>query len=137
MDDLPVKVTKLPQINGRIHEWCYFQPYEIEEIAPILKNITPIFENIDIKKPKDFEIVECIYELCGGYLGFIIPFLQKVERYLLFEPQEISIMYLRAVFLRTQIDKNTSINKSMEIHSGKPIVKTSIKKNRSKRRSKL
>jgi hypothetical protein len=119
MDDLPVKVTNLPQVEGRMHEWCYFQPYSVKEIADALGKLCPSFADIDLNKPNDSEIVNCIYELCGGYLGLIVPFLQRVEKYQLIKPEEINSKYLRTIFLRTQIDKNTSINKSIEIFGEK------------------
>lgn len=51
MDDLPTKVMKLPQIAGRIHEWCYFEKYTLQELAAFLKEFHPYFSNVDPKNP--------------------------------------------------------------------------------------
>jgi Cdc6-like AAA superfamily ATPase len=62
MDDLPTKMTKLPQINGRLSEWCYFEKYTLEEIATFLKELHSYFAEVDLKKAKSLELVECVYE---------------------------------------------------------------------------
>lgn len=128
MDDLPVKVTKLPQVNGRMHEWCYFEPYSVNEVATVLAELHPHFADVNLEKAEESETVNCIYELCGGYLGLIVPFLQKVEKYQLIKPEEITSKYLRTIFLRTQFDKDNSINKSIENCGGKAPIKKGLKK---------
>jgi hypothetical protein len=115
MDDLPTKVTKLPQINGRINEWCYFEKYTLKEIAVFLKEFHPYFTNLDFKKAKSLELVECIYELYDGFPGLIIPFLNKVENYLQINPQTLTVKILRMVHMRTNMDKSNSINKSLRL----------------------
>lgn len=110
MDDLPTKVNKLPQIKGRIHEWCYFEPYDLKGIADLLVRISSLFENLEFENPKHKELIECIYELCGGFPGLLIPFLTKLERYQIIESVEITTTYLRAIHLRTMVDKNNSIS---------------------------
>jgi AAA+ ATPase superfamily predicted ATPase len=115
MDDLPVKVTKLPQVKGRIHEWCYFQPYSFEDVFDFLCEINPHFEHLDRNDPKQAEQVECIYEMFGGFPGLIIPFLRKLERYQQIDAEEITVPYLRTIHLRTMLDQKNSINKSQEI----------------------
>jgi AAA+ ATPase superfamily predicted ATPase len=120
MDDLPVKVTKLPQIKGRIHEWCYFEPFSFEDVAKLLPKLTNHFNSIDLNNSQDYEKVECIIELFGGFPGLIIPFLRKVERYQQVEPEEITIKYLRTIHLRTTIDQKNAITKAEEIFDGKP-----------------
>lgn len=116
MDDLPTKVTKLPQVKGRIHEWCYFEPYDLKGVANLLAKLSPHFESLDLEKAEHMEQVEFIYEMCGGFPGLIIPFLRKLDRYQLIKTEEITTTYLRAIHLRTVIDKDNSINKSKEIY---------------------
>jgi AAA domain len=120
MDDLPVKVTKLPQIKGRIHEWCFFEPFSFEDVAKLLPKLTNNFNSLDLNNSQDYEIVECMIELFGGFPGLIIPFLRKVERYQLVEREEITIKYLRTIHLRTTIDQKNAITKAEEIFDGKP-----------------
>jgi hypothetical protein len=116
MDDLPTKVMKLPQVKGRIHEWCYFEPYSLKEVADLLAKLNSHFADSKLEKTKLSEQVECVYELCGGYPGLIIPFLRKLERYQQIEREEINTVYLRTTHLRTTIDRDKAINKSKQIH---------------------
>ena len=76
--------------------------------------------------------MECLYELCGGYLGLIVPFLQKVDKYQLIKSEKIDSKYLRAIHLRTQLDREQSISKSKEIYGGKPSKKISEKEKNSR-----
>jgi hypothetical protein len=128
MDDLPTKVNKLPQVKGRIHEWCYFEPYDLDGIANLLVELSLHFKDLDLKKPEHRNQIECIYDLCGGFPGLLVPFLRKLERYQLIESEEITTTYLRAIHLRTTVDRDSSINKSEEIHG----VKTAKKKGKGK-----
>jgi hypothetical protein len=132
MDDLPVKVTTLPQVYGRMHEWCYFQPYSVQELSDLLEKLQPQFTSIDLNNINNLEIVECLYDLCGGYLGLIVPFLQKVDKYQSIKSEEIDSKYLRAIHLRTQLERELSISKSKEICGGKPPKKVSEKDKNSK-----
>jgi hypothetical protein len=120
MDDLPVKVTKLPQVNGRINEWCYFEPYTFEEVAKLLSELHPHFAGLDLEDPLQREQVELIYDLHGGFPGHIIPFMRKLERYQNAKREEITTLYLKTIHLRTVLDKENAINKSREIYIGKP-----------------
>jgi DNA transposition AAA+ family ATPase len=36
MDDLPIKVTRKPQIVNRIHEWCFFKEYDFDDTWKLL-----------------------------------------------------------------------------------------------------
>lgn len=125
MDDLPTKVMKLPQVKGRIHEWCYFEPYDLDGVADLLAKLYPQYF-ADNQKVEIMKNIECIHEMCGGFPGLIIPFLKKLERYQQIENEEITEKYLRTIHLRTTIDQKNSINKSTEIHN---ILPKSKKKN--------
>jgi len=131
MDDLPVKVTKLPQLSGRIHEWCYFEPYKLEEVAELLSELHPHFARLNMKNPLHREQIELIYDLHGGLPGHIIPFMRKLERYQKARPEEITTLYLKTIHFRTVWDRENSIKKSREIYSGKPYKGASQKSNAS------
>lgn len=117
MDDLPVKVTKLPQVNGRIQEWCYFEAYSLEETAELLSELHPHFANLEISNPADREQFQLIYDLYGGFPGHIIPLIRKIERYQAVNPEPITPVYLKTIHLRTALDKANSINRSREIYT--------------------
>ncbi|HEX8148361.1 MAG TPA: ATP-binding protein [Pyrinomonadaceae bacterium] len=120
MDDLPTKVLRLPQVDKRFVEWCYFEAYSLEETAKFLAQIHPHFAKLNLKKQAHYEHVECLYEMFGGFPGLILPFLKKLDRYQREEKEEITVTYLRAIHLRTLAEKQQSVKKSLEIYSGKP-----------------
>lgn len=120
MDDLPTKVEQLPQVRERIVEWCYFEAYSLKETAKLLSLLHPHFAKLDLGNPKDYEQIEFVYEMFGGFPGLIVPFLQKLDRHQKEEREQISLKYLRAVHMRTLMDKEQSVNKSLEIYRGRP-----------------
>lgn len=120
MDDLPVKVTELPQIEGRIHEWCYFEPYTLEEVTKLLSELHPHFAALDLNDPVQLEQITTIYNLFGGFPGLIVPFMTKLERRQSRRMQPITTAYIKTVHLITDGGKEASIKKSEEIYGGKP-----------------
>ena len=120
MDDLPTKVRHSPQVEKRIVEWCYFEAYSLKETGKLLAQLHPHFASLEFDIPAHYEQVECIYEMFGGFPGLIVPFLKKLDRYQRQEPDEINVKYLRTLHLRTLMDKEQAINKSLEIYHGKP-----------------
>lgn len=120
MDDLPVKVTQLPQIEGRIHEWCFFEPYKLKDVADLLAQLHPHFAGFDLDNLAQREQVELIYDLYGGFPGLIVPFIKKLEHQQSRNPEPINTKYLKSIHLRTAFDKNLAIGRSREIYKGKP-----------------
>jgi hypothetical protein len=120
MDDLPTKVRHAPQVEKRIVEWCYFEAYSLKETAKLLAQLHSHFTSLDFNNPSHYEQFECMYEMFGGFPGLIVPFLKKLDHCLRQEPDEINVTYLRTIHLRTLMDKEQSINKSLEMYRGKP-----------------
>ncbi|HEX8495343.1 MAG TPA: ATP-binding protein [Pyrinomonadaceae bacterium] len=120
MEDLPVKVTQKPQVKGRINEWCYFEAYSFDEMTKFLARLHPHFEKLDLNEEKAREQFEYMYEMFGGYPGLTVPFLMKLDRYSQQDKAPITLKYLRAVHLRTLMDQEMSIKKSLEIYRGRP-----------------
>jgi hypothetical protein len=120
MDDLPTKVQHLPQVEKRFVEWCYFEAYTLEDTGNFLAKLHPHFKDFDLDDPKQREQVECIYEMCGGFPGLIMPFLKKLIHDQNQAPEEINVTYLRSIHLRTVFDKEQSVNKSLQMYRGRP-----------------
>lgn len=120
MDDLPTKVQHLPQVDKRFVEWCYFEAYNLPDTAKLLTQVHPRFARLSLKNPRHYELVECIYDMFGGHPGLIMPFLKKLNRYQEQEPEEITVTYLRTIHLRTVIEKQQAVKKSLEIYRGRP-----------------
>jgi hypothetical protein len=121
MDDLPTKVQHLPQVDKRFVEWCYFEAYSLKDIARLLAQLHPHFKQLDLKNPKHYAQIECVYEMFGGFLGLIMPFLRKLDRYQRDEPEEITTTYLRSIHLRTLEDKKQSVKGSLNNYRGRPL----------------
>jgi hypothetical protein len=93
----------------------------LEETAKFLSQIHPHFAKLNLKQPAQYEHVECLYEMFGGFPGLILPFLKKLDRYQREEKEEITVTYLRVIHLRTLAEKRQSVEKSLEIYRGRPL----------------
>jgi hypothetical protein len=80
MDDLATTVEENAQVRHRIHEWCYFEPYSLDETAELLRALHPHFADLNMAKAEDREQVEFIHSRFGGLPGNIVPFLRKFSR---------------------------------------------------------
>lgn len=120
MDDLPTKVQHLPQVHNRFVEWCFFEAYNFDETAKLLSRLHPHFAHLDLKTVAHREQVEFVYETFGGFPGLIVPFLKKLTHQQGRETEEITLIYLRTIHMRTFMDKEQATNKSLEIYRGRP-----------------
>lgn len=101
MDDLPIKIGANPQIEGRVHEWCCFVPYSLDETIELVSELTDLWNGAD---PSDREVqrqFEFIHEITGGVAGYITVFVNKIERAAFQLDREPSVAFLKAVHLRT------------------------------------
>ena len=125
MDDLPVKMTRLPQIENRVHEWCYFEEYDLDNTWAILAELHPHFASLDRDNKEHQELVKFIHDTYGGIPGLIVPFLQRLDHEInklraANITFQVDLQLLRATHLRTARAKNKSISKSQEECRGKP-----------------
>lgn len=118
MDDLPTKICSLPQLEKRVHEWLYFQPYEIDETWTLLKELHPHFKSLDGTKTAHREQVEYIHETYGGVPGEIVPFIRRLSSRLDEYNSTVDITMLKAIHLATQRDKSRAIEDSTLKYQG-------------------
>jgi len=120
MDDLPQKIGKLKQIDGRTYEWCYFEQYSLNETWNLLAELHPHFAGLDRNNEDHRAQVEFLHETYGGFPGQLIPFIHRME----YRSQEfrgkIELRFLRATHLLTARDKESSIKHSLANYRGKP-----------------
>lgn len=112
MDDLPTKMKKVPHINRRIHEWCYFQPYSFDETLGLLAALHPHFATLNLANPAHHAQVAFLHEQFHGLPGLLVPFLRRLaqrERDLAEYGLAIDVDMLRAVHLMTQRDEERAI----------------------------
>ncbi len=120
MDDLPIKLLRLPQINYRINDWCHFEPYSVEEILHLVSELEPYFSNYSLNDPKQREQIEFIHEQFDGAPGLIVPFLRRLKNRLHNELGGVidieALISIHWSFLR---DKDAAISDSKGGYTGK------------------
>jgi len=77
MDELPKLMLKLKQIENRIHEWVYFEPYNIDETWELLVELHPYFVALDARQMADREQVEFVHEISGARPGSWFPLCKR------------------------------------------------------------
>lgn len=112
MDDLPSKMRRNKQVSGRVHEWCYFVPYSVDETWDLLAALHPHFRGKDREDSDARAQVEFIHETIGGVPGEIVPFLRKVDHRQKAYGKPIDLKLLKAVHLLSIDDMNRSIEQS-------------------------
>jgi hypothetical protein len=120
MDDLPATMVSLPQIKNRTDEWCYFEPYSLQETFELLGKLHPHFASLDLNKKEHLEQVEFVYEQFGGVPGLLTPFIRRLNSRQHTELEGIiDITGLMAVHLSTLRDKDKALSDSEGGYTGK------------------
>lgn len=127
MDDLPRKMTQLPQINYRVHEWCYFKPYDFEETWKLLAALHPYFAGLKKENSEHEDQVKFIHEHYGGVPGQIVPFMRKLNARINESDRNVDMLLLQAVHMSTVRDKERAIEDSMFNYKKSENKKTSTK----------
>jgi hypothetical protein len=79
MDDIGETMVALPQVKNRVHTWCCFKPYDLEETHKLLCALHPHFAGLSMKKPEDRAQVEYIHDKFEGLPGNIVPFVRMLR----------------------------------------------------------
>jgi hypothetical protein len=130
MDDLPVKMTKLPQIENRVHEWCFFEEYDLDSTWGMLAELHPHFISLNRDDEAHQKQISFIHQTYGGIPGLIVPFLQRLDHEVnklraANVPFEVDLQLLRATHLRTARAKRKSISQSQEEYGSKSALQES------------
>ncbi len=118
MDDLPVKICTLPQLEKRVHEWIYYEPYNLDETWALLKELHPHFKLLDGTKSAHREQVEFIHEEYGGVPGEIVPFIRRMNSRLDGSHGTVDVTLLKAIHLTMLRDKTRAIEDSKLKYQG-------------------
>jgi hypothetical protein len=110
MDDLPVKLTKLPQVERRVTDWCYFKPYALKDTHKLLAALHPHFTQLDLTNIKHREQVEYIHDAYQGLPGSIVPFAHRFSSMYAEVPEEDPMVHIQASHLQPLLDKQRAIN---------------------------
>ena len=101
MDDLPIKLEANAQVYGRIKEWCFFQPYSLEETADLALEVSDLWEGADLDDLEVKRQMAMLHQVTGGVPGLLVPFLEKVEKRLARSSRELSAAFLMGVHQRS------------------------------------
>jgi hypothetical protein len=96
MDDLPVKVGRNDRIRRRVYQWCYFQPYKLNETWDLLVVLHPYFAGLDRKNSSHKEQVKLIHEITGGIANDIASFVSRFAGMLRDHPEIDPMVNIRA-----------------------------------------
>ncbi|HNV75875.1 MAG TPA: ATP-binding protein [Gemmatimonadaceae bacterium] len=101
MDNLPADIARLPQIARRVHEWCYFEPYVLEETYELLAGLDPQFAKLRLDVPAQRDMIAFIQEISAGLPGLLAPYLRKLHYNQSMLGGPLSLTLLRAVHMLT------------------------------------
>lgn len=110
MDDLPIKLRASAQVNGRIHEWVYFQPHSLEETTRLVAATSDLWKDADPGSVEVKRQMAVIHEVTDGAPGLIRPLVEKVEANLARRDRELSAEFVMAVHRRSQKAMTNSQN---------------------------
>lgn len=127
MDDLPAKMEKRRPIGSRVHEWCYFVEYDLNDTWSLLAELHPHFAGLDRKNEEHQEQVRFLLDTYGGFPGHLLSFIRRMEYRLQEYRSQIDLRFLRAVHLLTARDKQRSIEHSLTTFHGMPPAKAAKK----------
>jgi hypothetical protein len=114
MDNLCRLLTKNPQVERRIHEWCYFRNYNVEDTWKLLQHLSPWFADLDARKPEHHAMVEYVHKHYEGNPGKMVPFLQRLDRRMARGDVRLDMMLLKGVRMYTLQDRNLSLGKAAD-----------------------
>lgn len=113
MDDLPIKIKATPQIDGRVHEWCLFEPYSLSETIELVNHLTELWSGADMADPQVRRQFEFIHSVTSGVARQIAVFVDKAQHAASQLDRPLSVAFLRAVHLRTTREQKRSEQAAM------------------------
>jgi hypothetical protein len=117
MDDLPHTMEALPQIRGRIHQWCYFAEYDLAETWELLAALHPHFATLDRADETHRAQVQFIHDTVGGFPGTIVPYLARVDGELAAVGQALTLPALIAVHEFMKRDRDRAMHDAVTGHA--------------------
>jgi hypothetical protein len=104
MDDLPRALNALPQIKGRLNEFCYFEPYGENECWQFLTKLHPHFSEERRDDPVLQEHVRYVFEATDGLPGRMAAFCTRLRGLVSARGDEVTLEALRMVRMITDTD---------------------------------
>lgn len=118
MDNLPTKVKRIPQVDRRIHEWCYFKPCTLEETYKFLASLHPYFASLNLMNASHKEQISYVHEACKGMPGSLVPFVSRFGSMFGEVLDEDPLVHIQAALIQPLFDKERCENDSRSNYSG-------------------
>jgi len=118
MDNLPTKVKRNPQVERRIHEWCYFKPCTLEETYNLLAALHPHFASLSLKHTSHKEQISYVHEACRGMPGSLVPFVSRFSSMFGELLDEDPMVHIQAALIQPLFDKERCESDSRHNYSG-------------------
>jgi hypothetical protein len=118
MDNLPTKVKRNPQVERRIHEWCYFKPCTLEETYNLLAALHPHFASLSLKDTSHKEQISYVHEACKGMPGSLVPFVSRFSSMFGELLDEDPMVHIQAALIQPLFDKERCESDSRHNYSG-------------------
>lgn len=111
MDQLAHSVSAYEQVKLRVHEWCYFKPYSVEETFTMLQQLDPQFAHLSLERRSTHEMVSLLHELTRGLPGLLVPFLRRMHAtQRLIDEKVLSTDLVTMTHLYTDRDKQRALD---------------------------
>lgn len=104
MHDLPTNVLALPQVDRRVTEVVWFEPYDVPTALRVLRTVHPYFETLNPATPEGQEVMEFLMDDTvsgGGLVGRMVPLVEKAVGIQSELELPFGIRVLRAAHART------------------------------------
>ncbi len=110
MDDLVSNMERLKQVKGRIQEWCFFEPYDLEDTRAMLGELSPHFAKLDPRNADAMAQVEAVHMEYGGIPGAMVPFLRLLDRRLReYGGVTVDHLFIQAVMLDLRSSRSRAV----------------------------
>lgn len=102
MNDLPLTVGELPQVERRVLDTICFEPYNAAEALVVLREVDPYFIDLQSRPAEHDEVMEFLMSpevSDGGMLGQMIQLVERASKYAKVQGRPLSITALRTAHL--------------------------------------
>lgn len=84
MNELPLNVAALPQVERRVADAMWFEPVNAAQAIEVLRSVHPFFETLDLASPEGAEVIDVLLSpeaSDGGMLGKVILLVQRAAKF--------------------------------------------------------
>lgn len=115
MNNLPLTIRELPQVERRVVDTILFQPYGPEEALEALAQIEPFFESLDLGTEDGKAVIEFMTSpevSSGGMLGIMIQLVQRTGDLCRRDGRPFCLRELRMVHQLSARDRNRAVEQA-------------------------